>query len=173
VPQKLLEESGEPPPVARIAKEARPKAASDAGRGGGSRKQQAQARGTHRAGGGVSATSAPARAAPRRAASAGVASAIAAAAHGHAPELDLPPNCGAPGAAGASTAAATIARSISDTGQQHAAAAPGMALHALLAMQQASQGLPPQQGPLQQLGVAACRPQPSKQQLVRMHCKIW
>lgn len=32
VPQKLLEESGEPPPVPRIAKEARPRPPPDAGR---------------------------------------------------------------------------------------------------------------------------------------------
>ena len=70
------------------------------------------------------------------------------------------------------TAAAPIARSISDIGQQHSAP-PGMALHALLAAQQASQGPALHQSHIQQLGAAARHSQPTKQQLVRMQCRIW
>lgn len=173
MPQKLLEESGEPPPVPRIAKEARPRPVSDASRGGsGSKKQQAAGRGRRGSGGVL-----PARAAPRRAASAGVANAVAAAAHRPVTEPDSPrrPPTAAV-ARGADRASAAVAPgAVSHIQQQGSGGQGDVALHALLAMQQAPQGAVPQHPSLLQRGVSTSPRQLllSRRQLVRMPCKIW
>lgn len=179
VPQKLLEESGEPPPVPRIAKEARPRPPPDAGRSSASASKRQQAHGRGRGSGSGST----ARGRPARAASAGVANAVAAAANGPLPsEPDPARKPGVTAGKGLDRpASAAVASGLSSAfpgglppGQQLGNGVPGAALHALLAMQRTASGsLAGLADPQHAAHSTAMQQLLAKQQLVRMPCKIW
>lgn len=161
MPRKLLEENGEPPPVPRIAKEARPKLATDGGGGGYPAKKQATARAkAARSAAGKVPAATPTRAAPRRAASAGVADAILAAAHGTVTEPEPSPSCSLPHSAKQSAAGRAAAAQSQASGSQPPDSS-------ATAFSDGSWGmaLPPERN--------GAQPLPAKQDLVRMPCNIW